>query len=279
MTAHQTLGGMTELRKRVMVAAIGLPAIGAGLSAGVLPTAVLLAMSAAIGCWEYERLVFGSVPRVAWIGVFVSGCLPLVPALFAVDRAGLVLFGLLAAASMLTWIVHLFDGPRASAPGRIGHILGGILFSSVGLVALSGLRAGPDGVVWVVVVLASTWGNDTGAYLVGKKFGRRLLWPEITPHKTWEGFAGGLGAGILALLVARRWFPSYLTIGACIGLGALAGLFGPLGDLCKSMLKRACNAKDSGRLLPGHGGMLDRIDGVLFVAPVVWVLRFAIWPR
>jgi phosphatidate cytidylyltransferase len=128
-------------------------------------------------------------------------------------------------------------------------------------------------------VLIATWANDTAAYLVGSTLGRNKLWPAVSPHKTWEGLIAGLCGGVLGLLAARPWLPRYLSVDACVALGALAGVVGPLGDLCKSMLKRAYHVKDAGHLFPGHGGMLDRIDSILFVAPVMWVVRLTLFPR
>ena len=157
--------------------------------------------------------------------------------------------------------------------------MGGLLFCSVGLAALSSLRAGPDGIAWTAVVLGASWANDTAAYLVGRAFGRHKLCVSVSPGKTWEGFLAGLCGGVLALLLIRPFLPRYLDSTACVALGTVAGLFGPVGDLCKSMLKRAYQVKDTGRLFPGHGGMLDRIDAVLFVAPAVWLFRWIFFHR
>ena len=270
---------MSELGKRIAVAAVGLPLIAVLVAAGPFSTAGLLGACGAIGCWEYERLIFSAVPAAAWVGISSAAVMPLLPELLNGNLAGVVLFALLAVASMSIWVVHLFAGPRWQAPERAGHVLAGALFSSGGLVALSALRAGADGAAWVVVVLASTWANDTFAYLVGRRFGRRPFWPEVSPHKTWEGFRGECSAG-LRFSVSR--VPGFRTTSASeppwrsASWPACWGRSETCVSRCSSEL---VTRKDSGRLLPGHGGLLDRIDGVLFVAPAVWLVRVLVFRR
>lgn len=267
-----------ELLKRVAVAALGIPIVAWIIRVDPRATAALFSAAAVIGCREYYRLVFGVMPSSACAGLVAAALLPLIPAIVPPERAGLVLFGGLGATSMLTWTLELFGGRRASAPESAGHVLAGLLFCSVGLVALSALRAGKDGVGWTAVVLVSAWANDAAAYVVGRAVGKTRLWAAVSPGKTWEGLFGGLAGSVLALLLIRPFLPRNLTGGVCIAIGILAGLLGPLGDLCKSMLKRAYHVKDTGHLLPGHGGILDRIDSVLFIAPAVWLFRL-LWGR
>lgn len=119
------------------------------------------------------------------------------------------------------------------------------------------------------------WLNDTGAYLLGKAMGRHLLFPRISPKKTWEGIAGGLLAGILAAWGLSRFFQQ-LTLTGWIMMAILIILFGTLGDLVESMMKRSAQVKDSGSLLPGHGGILDRFDGVLLASPVVFIYLYTL---
>ncbi|MFO7156176.1 MAG: phosphatidate cytidylyltransferase [Pseudomonadota bacterium] len=138
------------------------------------------------------------------------------------------------------------------------------------LASVVALRAHPDGLVWTMLALAMTWGNDTGAYFVGIRFGRRKLYPKVSPHKSWEGFFGGLGASVLAAAIFRLFLP--LDWADVLVLGGVAGVLGPLGDLSESMIKRAFDVKDSGQLIPGHGGIFDRLDALLFVAP--WTLAY-----
>ncbi len=128
---------------------------------------------------------------------------------------------------------------------------------------------------WVVLLFVVTWANDTLAYFTGRFLGKHPLAPRISPKKTWEGFWGGAAGSVVGALVVKALFLPRLSIPAAVLVGAGAAFLGPLGDLCESMLKRAAGVKDSGKLLPGHGGLLDRIDAVLFAAP--WVVACALW--
>jgi phosphatidate cytidylyltransferase len=168
--------------------------------------------------------------------------------------------------------------PKESAEGTAQKIalaaLGVLYIGTFGsLVGL--LRDREYGVFWVFALLAMTWLNDTFAYFFGHRFGRRKLAPKISPGKTVEGFFGGyLGtlAGFLAF-----WFllENGLDLWQGLLLTVLVGAAGPLGDLSESLIKRSFHVKDSGNIIPGHGGMLDRIDALLFTAPVVyWYSHF-----
>jgi phosphatidate cytidylyltransferase len=136
----------------------------------------------------------------------------------------------------------------------------------------------PPGAAWLFLVLAITWIQDTAAFFVGRAFGRHPMAPLLSPKKTWEGFAGGMLASIIAALAAVPLLGlpiGYLGAGL---IGAVAAIAGPLGDLGESLIKRQIGVKDSGQLIPGHGGVLDRMDSLLFVGPVIYygvVLAFA----
>ncbi|MDQ3174580.1 MAG: phosphatidate cytidylyltransferase [Acidobacteriota bacterium] len=113
-------------------------------------------------------------------------------------------------------------------------------------------------------------GSDTGAYFVGRAFGKRKLAPSISPVKTWEGVAGGLLAGLLMGTIAHFWFFRELPLKLALPLAAVMTVVGILGDLTESALKRSAGAKDTANILPGHGGLLDRLDSLLFNAPVIY---------
>jgi phosphatidate cytidylyltransferase len=137
------------------------------------------------------------------------------------------------------------------------------------------LRDNEYGVFWVFALLSMTWLNDTFAYFFGHKFGRRKLAPKISPGKTVEGFLGGYLGTLTGFFVFWKLLANDLTFAQGMILTLLVGTFGPLGDLCESLVKRSFHVKDSGNIIPGHGGMLDRIDALLFTAPVVyWYSHF-----
>lgn len=119
------------------------------------------------------------------------------------------------------------------------------------------------------------WTNDTGAYLLGVKFGKKRLFERHSPKKSWEGFLGGVLTAILVATLLAYYFLEY-SIYQWLTMGLLISCFGTLGDLVESMFKRSLNVKDSGNLLPGHGGVLDRFDGLLMAAPVVFVYLYLI---
>ena len=120
--------------------------------------------------------------------------------------------------------------------------------------------------------LVITWANDTAAYFAGRFLGRHKLYPAVSPNKTWEGFFGGMVGSVGGMFIARAGFFPEFTVVDCVVLGVGGrDRSAPSGDLCESMLKRAYGVKDSGKMIPGHGGMLDRIDALLFNAPLVFV--------
>jgi phosphatidate cytidylyltransferase len=113
-------------------------------------------------------------------------------------------------------------------------------------------------------------GSDTGAYYTGRALGRHKLAPSVSPGKTWEGAAGGMAASLLAAALAHYWFFPELSLPAALALAALMNVLGVVGDLTESALKRGANAKDAAQILPGHGGLLDRLDSLLFNAPLLY---------
>ena len=134
------------------------------------------------------------------------------------------------------------------------------------------LRARPEGAVLILLLLCVTWAGDSGAFFIGTWFGRHRLAPRISPAKTTEGAFGSM---VAAVGVAAAFAPFVRTLpgaGACVLLGAALNVVNQLGDLFESLLKRSCGVKDSGSILPGHGGMLDRVDSLLFAAPLAYAL-------
>jgi phosphatidate cytidylyltransferase len=126
----------------------------------------------------------------------------------------------------------------------------------------------PSGLAWTILAVLVTWGGDTSAYFVGSLIGRHKFWPRLSPHKTWEGFFGGVAGSLLAgALVGHltmRWLGD-VGVGHGLIVGLMASIVGPFGDLAISMVKRQVQAKDSSRIIPGHGGFLDRTDSLLFI--------------
>lgn len=184
----------------------------------------------------------------------------------------------LALPCLVILLGFLFFTTRASvehAHHRLGHLLFGIFYVGGLGIHVALIRELPDGIFWVFALLAATWLNDTCAYFAGHAWGRHRLAPALSPGKTWEGWVGGLLGSLIGLLLFWLLLPNPLALEQVFLLAFLASLFGPAGDLSESLLKRSTGIKDSGHIIPGHGGMLDRIDALLFTGPLFYY--FAIW--
>jgi phosphatidate cytidylyltransferase len=206
------------------------------------------------------------------------------------DRAGRGSGGrsLRAARYTVVWVLAAFVGTAAlvlfdpgdipAAGARLGIAAFGVFYLGLLCAPMAILqRDAPHGRAWVMLAIALTFANDTGAYFAGRGLGRHKLYPAVSPAKTVEGAVGGVLAGLLVMLGARATFVPWLTVGDCLLAALPAGVIGPTGDLVESLIKRAFGVKDSGRLIPGHGGMLDRIDALLFVS--AWLYVYALYLR
>ena len=269
-------GTNRNLAVRVMTALVLLPGVLYLLWLGGAPFALLVAAAAALCAWELNQLPSQAPEPPAQMrglgGVIASvGAAFLLPLTEGVEIPGFTTKAILSVLVVVAFAdALLFDPEPSRAPQRVGLAVLGAVYPGVLMSALVHLRRLPEGLAWLILTLVVTWLNDTGAYFVGRALGRRKLYPSISPSKTWEGAAGGLVASVAGGLGARAFFgPSTLPWWGAAAVGVGAGVVGPLGDLSESMLKRAYGAKDSSRLLPGHGGLLDRIDALLFTAPFV----------
>jgi phosphatidate cytidylyltransferase len=168
-----------------------------------------------------------------------------------------------------------FAVARGSAARRAVDAAYGVLYLAPACLAIVWLRETPQGGGWVLMLLATTWAADISAFLVGSTLKGPKLWPRFSPNKTWSGFFGGLVGGMAAAVAIAAWFMHLSLAGAAvIGLaGALATM---AGDLWESMLKRRYGVKDSGDLIPGHGGLLDRVDGLMFAVCAFAVARLVV---
>ena len=257
-----------NLLSRLVTALALLPIVLWMLWEGGYVGSTLLGLTAALCVYEYLTITVKHLSPMGILTMVAAGAMPLFVTWKPFEAAALVCA---AGGSVffLSWIWHLLKGPLAEAPTLSAHMMAALIYGGTGTTAIAALRNLPDGGSWVVAALAITWGNDTSAYFAGRFLGKHKLYPEVSPNKTWEGFAGGLFGSVACLFIMKASvFPS-LRVVDCLVVGLIGGLFGPAGDLCESMLKRAYGVKDSGTLLPGHGGMLDRIDALLFNAPVV----------
>ena len=178
------------------------------------------------------------------------------------------LFVFIVAATLLLYLLSKQDLSRSLVD--VSVLIFGTLYIGFTLGHLLLTRALPDGIFLVFFVVLVTWAGDTGAYYAGMIMGRTPLAPRISPNKTVEGLFGGILLAIAMALIARAWFIPSLTVVDAVVLGFVLTLAGLIGDLSESMFKRGAGVKDSGGLIPGHGGMLDRLDSLLLTAPTYY---------
>jgi phosphatidate cytidylyltransferase len=255
------------LRLRILSALVLAPAALACLFAGAAPFAVLVALAAALMAHEWHTL---STPADAAVLTALSAPV-LAVALGAVWRGQFAL----AAAVVAVGVAALAGRSWANGRSVVWPVLG-LVYLSVPAAALVWLRGQPDGAKIVLWVLLVVWAVDIGAYAAGRGIGGPRLAPRISPGKTWAGLAGGVAAAGLVAGAGGALLGLGGDVAALAAAGGVLAVVGQAGDLAESAFKRRFHAKDSGRLIPGHGGLLDRVDGLLAVAPVVALL---VWWR
>ena len=236
--------------------------------------AALLLFIVAVGTFEMSRLMKMDSPVGICIGEAVVLCAFVVAALVALQVIGQRWLLLELALLMVPFLYALFSVKHDAKP------IFTYLFASLTYLSLPsslmlfmyredlfGSLAGPG---LIVLVFCLLWANDIFAYLTGRLLGKHKLFPRISPGKTIEGSIGGLVFTIIAMVVFAH-YAEWLPLVKGIGMAIFAVVFGTLGDLCESMLKRQAGVKDSGKLIPGHGGILDRFDSVMFSVPFIFV--------
>ena len=265
------------LKKRVITALCGIPFLIAAIWFDKpLPWFLIaVAVWGVLAVFEFYRMVAESkVPPLTYFGLIWTLLFILSPH-FDYDILAPPL--LLTSAVVLSLIWLLLRPQKEGAFAGWAWTIAGILYIGWLLSYLVALRELDDGRNWVFLALFATFGSDTAAFFAGRALGRHKLSPHISPQKTWEGaIAGLLGAIVISLLFT---IPTPLSLplsyGQAILLGLLVSIFGQLGDLAESLLKRSMGVKDSGRLVPGHGGFLDRMDSIVFASIVVYY--YVVW--
>ena len=255
------------LKQRVITALLGIPLLVTVIWFGEPWFTIFVAIWGVLATFEFYRLVAASkVPPLTYFGLIWTLLFILSPHF----DYGVITPPLLASAVVLPLIWLLLRPQKETAFASWAWTIAGILY--VGwllsyLVALRGLDAGRD---WIFFALFTTFGSDTAAFFVGRAWGKRHLALSISPGKTWEGTIAGVFGAIAVSLGVVALFSLPLSYGQAVLLGFLVSVFGQLGDLVESLFKRNMGVKESGSLIPGHGGFLDRMDSVAFAGVVVY---------
>lgn len=250
---------------------------------GSLPFLLLVSALALIATWETYRLL----GRASLRPLLPLGCLAAEGLILLLYRGRLGAVLLFLALFFLLLLVSLVLSRRGDPFARAGGALFALFYAAglPGFLLLIrelprtvGAGGYERGAAFVFLLFLTAWGSDTGAYLTGMTFGRTPLAPSISPKKTVEGSIGGILFAVGGAFVSRAaWIPEMGVVEAA-AVGILVGILSQAGDLIESSLKRAAEVKDSAGFIPGHGGVLDRFDGLFFAAPVVWAyLRFVLF--
>ncbi len=260
------------MARRLASSAVGLPLLFLVVWAGGIWFTLAVAAIAAVAAVELVRISSGRGGRVASAIAAALVVGPVVAAHF-VPAGGdattaLASMSTAVAVTSMAWLLRA--RPTGSSAASLGAALAVVGLVAGTLLHAPMLRGFDQGLKWVLYLLAVTFASDTGAFLVGSAIGRTQLAPRISPGKTWEGAAGGLLSSIGASLGVVVLLSLDLSAVHAMGAGAGLGVVGQLGDLAESRLKRLAGAEDSGVALPGHGGVMDRLDSIVWNLVVVY---------
>ncbi|MDP6822458.1 MAG: phosphatidate cytidylyltransferase [Dehalococcoidia bacterium] len=258
---------------RIVTAAIAIPALLGAVWLGTPAIAAVVLLAAAISGWELADMVRArSLSPLRWAYIAWPISLVITGWLVAENQAGwwvmlatagtgtLIAFYLLATGRRTAFVYAVVAGP----------------YVGVALAHAPILRSIDDGAQWLLLALIVTFAADTAAMLTGVTFGRHKLMPRISPNKSWEGLIGALAGGGIAALVVEIAFDLEIATAMAVVLGVVMAIAGTLGDLGESAFKRRAGVKDSGFLIPGHGGVLDRLDSLLpNLVIVYWVSEWS----
>lgn len=258
------------LKKRIITALWGIPLVIAAVwfDEPIPWFTVLAAIAGVLAIWEIYRITgVSKVLPLTWFGLIAT----LLFVIYPHCPFQFVLPFLLTATIALSLIMLVFLKHKEGVFANWSWMMGGVLYVGwlLSLLVILRLDAGRD---WVFLTLFATFGSDTAAYFIGRAIGIHKLAPNISPGKTWEGAIAGVCGGVIISVLFTLDTPLQLPLHywQAIVLGVLISVFGQLGDLVESLVKRNFGVKDSGSIMPGHGGILDRLDSVLFAGAVVY---------
>jgi phosphatidate cytidylyltransferase len=232
---------------------------------------LLIIIAALVGVTEYNRMVFNTG---FWLEKVETLTVALLILMAAAARDRVLLVAVLAFAVMVILMLNLLRIRQEGLDmSRVGKVILGVMYVPLLMSHFILIRQESEGIRWVFFILVLAFSGDIAAYYVGRGMGRRKLLPEVSPGKTVEGTIGLFAGSIIGCMLFRQLFFPILPVFHTVILGLVGSVAGQLGDLCESALKRTAGVKDSGTLLPGHGGILDRLDCLMFITPFVYYYR------
>ncbi|MBJ6723472.1 phosphatidate cytidylyltransferase [Geomesophilobacter sediminis] len=254
--------------KRLATAAVLLPLVIIFiLKSSPFQFALLVALLALLGLDEFYRMTLPGRRGEGWLAAICGAAS--VFTVFATNPI-LPLFALTGLVLLFTLIALFRLQDIKQAAPDIALVLMGFLYVPLLLSHLVLVRMQPHGVAWLFLIMVIVMAGDSAAYYVGSTIGKHRIYPAVSPKKSVEGSIGGLAGSIIGALIARATFFPELAIADCVATALIFGVLGQLGDLFESLIKRSCGVKDSGVIFPGHGGVLDRLDSILFAAPAAF---------
>ena len=241
---------------------------------GKLPFTILVYALAAVGMYELlkmKKMNLFSVPGILGLLTVFTLLMPEEWEKFVQEAISYSKFELLFIAVILLLVYSVVVKNRFTFDD-VAFVILGSLYVGIGFYYFIVTREA--GLEFIIFALLVVWVTDSGAYFTGRAFGKNKLWPEISPNKTIEGFVGGIVLAVIAAIIMQFIAPFDISLGLLIFVTIVASIFGQMGDLVESAIKRHYDVKDSGNILPGHGGILDRFDSLLFVLPLLSLLHF-----
>ncbi len=264
-----------NLLQRVLVALVGIPFLLWLIDLGGLGFFLFFSLLALLAVFEFDRLArHKAKPPALWIVLLITA---LFQVNFYLKSETWEVWELLLAVVLALLVMELFL-KEGSPLLNLGAILPGLLYVNLSFGSLLRLRffeGGKEGEIMVFLMFFCVWAADIFAYFggstLGGRFIHRKLFERLSPHKTWEGFLSGLAGSVAASMIYSSFVPE-LSLTKALLTGLLIGLASPAGDLIESMFKRDAGVKDSSHLIPGHGGVLDRFDTIMFVSPFIYFI-------
>ncbi len=264
---------MNNRTTRILVAVLSIPVL-LGLSyLGKIPFLIFILLVGVFSFFEFAEMVKNKNVNINRALGIISVALLILNAYYKLIDSQLLLLSEI----IIIFLIELFRD-KGSAIHNIGSTLIGIfyigLFSSTIILireSYSGTFHYNNGGLIIISIFITLWITDSAAYFLGSAFGKHKLFPRVSPNKSWEGAIAGFIFAIITMIVLQAFLITFLTLTNAIVLGIIVGLFGQIGDLIESLIKRDTGVKDSSNIIPGHGGIFDRFDSLIFSSPFIFI--------